>query len=63
MGGVIIGNQLSHRRSLAVTRFSCYETDRKHRVREIVRDGERERGRKGGSKQHSPISHPVGLLQ
>lgn len=39
-----MGNQFSHGRRLAdaVTRFSCYETDRKHRVREIVRDGERE---------------------
>lgn len=56
-----MGNQFSHRRMLAdaVTRFSCYETDRKHRASEIVRDGGRERG----SKQHSPVSHPVGLWQ
>lgn len=39
-----MGNQFSHRRRLAnaVTRFSCNETDRKHRASEIVRDGGRE---------------------
>lgn len=42
-----MGNQFSHRRRLAnaVTRFSCNETDRKHRASEIVRDGGREGGR------------------
>lgn len=56
-----MGNQFSHRRRMAdaVTRFSCYETQRNHRASEIVRDGERERG----SKQRSPVSHPVGLRQ